>query len=62
MKRNQMTFEAWTAAVDASCWLTFGLSVHDLPDFPSCDWYEAGVTPNVAAKRAVKAAGSDMGF
>ena len=48
------TYDEWMAKVDAAVQDKAGLSVHDLSDFPSMDWYEDGVSPSSAASRAIR--------
>lgn len=52
--KNNMKFDDWLKAVDAECDKQFGCSYKDLPDCPFRDWYENGVSPKNAAKRAKK--------
>lgn len=54
--RTMMTFEQWMEQVDFWCNRDHGLSVHDLPDCCFRDWYDGGVSPRTACKRAIKAA------
>ena len=48
--KSKQTFEDWLKQVDAN------LPCHhdDLPDVCYRDWYDAGVSPKSAAKRAIK--------
>lgn len=48
-------FDAWMAKVDAACLKACGLSIHDLSDCCFMDWFEDGVSPLSAAKRAIRA-------
>ncbi len=52
-----MTFEQWMAAVDTQVSTRTGLSVHDLPDMPYRDQYDARYTPGQAAEEALSEAG-----
>lgn len=53
----KQTFEQWLNKVHK--YLDFiGLSIHDIPDCPYRDWYDDGVQPNSAARKAVKYADS----
>lgn len=36
-----MDFEAWMTAIDREIQNGYGVSIHDLPDQPFRDWYEA---------------------
>lgn len=53
------TFEEWMKAVDAHCVAQLGLSVHDLPDCCFADWYEDGIGPKSAARKAIRMANGD---
>jgi hypothetical protein len=50
-------FGSWMVKVNAFVEKLIGLSVDDLPDANFADWYEDGVKPLAAAKRAIKLAG-----
>lgn len=50
MKR---TFEEWMNQVDIYLDATVGLTHNDLADCCYRDWYDDGVSPKVAAKRAL---------
>jgi len=52
-----LTFSQWMKEVDEACWCKAGLSVHDLGDCRFADWYDDGVRPATAARRALKASG-----
>lgn len=51
------TFEQWSRKVDNEVNALCGLSTYDLPDCDYWTWYDSGVTPKCAAKRAIKNAG-----
>ncbi len=51
------TFESWMQAVDKEIGNLCGMSNRDLPDVCYGDWYEDGVSPLSAAKRAIRNAG-----
>lgn len=53
------SFEEWKAAVNTQVERLAGLSADDLPDAPYADWWEGGVSPASAAKRAIRAAGGE---
>lgn len=53
-------FQVWMNDVDSRVKQSAGLSVHDLPDCCFADWFESGVKPQAAAKRAIKAAKSEF--
>jgi len=38
-------FEVWMQELDQICWAEIGLSIHDLPDMPFRDRFDAGLTP-----------------
>ena len=48
------TFSQWLVEVNAYCVAACGLGIDDLPDCCYADWYELGITPKIAAKRAIK--------
>lgn len=50
------TFEVWFAEVNKKLRAATGLDARDLPDCPYYDWYDDGVTPANAAKRALRSA------
>lgn len=45
-----MTFQEWYQAADRACEGIAGVSLDDLPDGPSRDWYDAGADPNEYAE------------
>jgi hypothetical protein len=49
-----MTFDQWMDKVDRLVTAALGLSVHDLPDCCYRDWYDEGLTPRQAARRAIR--------
>lgn len=49
-------FETWIRRVDAFVWLRAGVSVHDLPDCPFRIWFDDEVTPEGAARAAIRRA------
>jgi hypothetical protein len=59
--KPKLTFEAWRAAVNAAVESQVGLSLDDLADAPLADWFEDGVTPTSAAKRAIYRSWRDGG-
>lgn len=54
---QRYTFDEWMTAVDVACKRLSGLSIHDLPDQPFRDEYEAGTGPATVAKRALREEG-----
>lgn len=44
----------WIAKVDTACWKLAGLSYMDMDDCPYRSWFEDGVKPTTAAKRAIR--------
>lgn len=50
------TFEHWKRTVDMVLGSIAGLCSDDLPDCCYADWYEDGLSPAAAAKRALRAA------
>ena len=53
------TFERWMKLVDLYVSSMIGLSVYDLPDCCFGDWYEDGMSPKSAARKAVRSANGD---
>lgn len=53
----RMSFEDWMQKVDQAVGAKAGLSVYDLADMPYRDWYDDGMSPASAAKRALDAEG-----
>lgn len=58
----EKAFERWMEKVDAEIDKIIGLGLDhdDLIDQPWHDWYEDGVRPKTAAKRAIKDNGGGM--
>lgn len=54
MAKSKKTFEEWFKEVDQHVQKAVIISVHELPDCPYHDWYDDGVRPATAAKRAIK--------
>ena len=50
----KQTFEQWFHAVDILIREEIGIGANDLPDCCYHDWYDQGVRPKSAAKRAIK--------
>jgi hypothetical protein len=51
------TYDAWVQRVDAIAWVMCGFGVRDLADCPYRAWYDDGVEPLEAAKRAIRREG-----
>lgn len=51
---KRMSFKKWMRIVDGRVWIQAGCSVYDLPDCPYRDWFDRGMTPMAAARKAVK--------
>lgn len=51
---DESDFQDWMKKVDQEVAKSCGLSVYDLPDCPFRDWYNFGISPRQAAKRAIK--------
>lgn len=47
-------FKYWIDKVDTEVEKRVCMSVHDLPDCPYRDWFEDGVSPVSAARKAIK--------
>lgn len=54
MTTTKMTYEAWMRQVDLACERLAGVSIHDLPDVPTRDWFEDGKAPVLAARWAIR--------
>ena len=54
------TFERWMQRIDAVLTKLRGVSVHDLPDAPFCDWYDARLRPIHAANKVLRRASSEQ--
>lgn len=52
--RTDAAFDTWLARIDGHLAKVCGMGHDDLPDCPYRDWFEAGVTPYVAAKRVIR--------
>ena len=50
----KQTFEQWLEKVDVAVDHLSSMSLHDLPDCCYRDWYENGMTPNAAARKAIR--------
>lgn len=50
-------FDAWMRKVDQQIQRLSGVSYMDLPDAPYHSWYDQGMRPNTAARKALKSAG-----
>jgi hypothetical protein len=50
----KMTFEQWKNEVNKNISAICGMVSDDLPDCCYLDWYQDGVKPASAAKRAIK--------
>jgi len=63
ISENDAGFDTWMSKVKAEVQKLSGVSADDLPDVAYHDWYDDGVTPSRAARRAVKNAemGEDVG-
>jgi hypothetical protein len=48
------TFEAWLAEYNRACIALCGMDADCLDDMPTARWYEQGVSPKTAAKRAIR--------
>jgi hypothetical protein len=52
------TFEVWMTEVDNNIAnVLCGMTSSDLPDVCYMDWYENGMTPKAAARKAIKNTG-----
>jgi hypothetical protein len=50
----KQTLEQWLAKVNLAVEHLSGMSMHDLADCPYMDWYEKGMTPETAARKAIR--------
>jgi len=53
-------FEGWRAQVDAEVSRRIGVGLDDLPDCPTADWFEEGMTVKQAARAAIAAASDEL--
>ena len=60
MPTTTMTLDQWMQAVNALVERKYGLSTDDLPDCCYADWFEDGMLPSTAARKAIKNAGGDF--
>lgn len=63
MSTKSMDFDAWMSKVNAEVDKLSGMRADDLPDVAYRDWYDDGLAPSRAARRAIKNAemGEDVG-
>ena len=59
LDKTDKMYLRWMEDVDDEVQSIAGVSVHDLPDFPSRDWFESGVAPAEAAEDVLAEAGWD---
>jgi hypothetical protein len=59
LDKTDRSYIAWMNDVDDEVQSIAGVSVHDLPDFPSRAWFDAGVAPEEAAEDVLAEAGWD---
>ena len=55
-------YAAWMREVDREVSDLMGLGVDDLPDCLYRDWFNDGVSPHTAARRAVRKARANLGY
>jgi hypothetical protein len=48
------SFEAWMAKVDSYCWALVGCSASDMSDMGYRNWFEEGMSPKQAARKAIR--------
>jgi hypothetical protein len=53
------TYEQWKESANDAAFRITGLTLDDLPDVPLADWFEDGLTPTQAARRAIRYANGD---
>jgi hypothetical protein len=56
------SYDEWMLEIDRMVSAKIGLSIHDLPDMPFRDWYDAGKSPAFVVGRAMKEAKGELGF
>ena len=54
MTLTELQYDNWLVEVDDALLDVCDLSLDDLPDVPSRDWFDDGVSPKSAAKRALR--------
>ena len=52
-------FDSWRKLVDKLVWRIVGCSLDDLPDVALRDWFDDGLSPQQAARRAVRHANDE---
>lgn len=57
--RGKIGFDFWMVLVDRAVTQISALSVGDLPDCCFADWYDDGMSPRTAARKAIRAAGAE---
>lgn len=53
----KLTYEQWMKKVDSLIGAKTGLSVDDLADYPTRDWFESGMTPQEACQDILEGEG-----
>lgn len=51
--KTDVEYDAWIRKVDQCVYAIAGVSVHDLPDWPSRDAFDCGDTPREGARHAL---------
>lgn len=54
MEAKFTTFEVWMKRVDETLSRLYGITSEDLPDQCYQDWYDDGISPTAAVRRAAK--------
>jgi hypothetical protein len=54
--KDDQAFDRWMHTIDEYLLMKVGVARDDLPDAPYRDWYDDGIGPITAAKRAIRLA------
>jgi hypothetical protein len=52
--KTKQTFEQWMAKVNRAVEHLSSMSTDDMADCPYRDWYDDGMTPETAARKAIR--------
>jgi hypothetical protein len=58
--KNGDAFDRWRAEVDAEVSRRVGIGLDDLPDCPTANWFDEGLTPKQAARAAIANASDEL--
>ena len=58
-EKREHQFKVWREKVDAACQALYFVSIDDLADCCLADWFDDGISPKRAARKAMR---YDQGF